>query len=190
MMICPSLKVFVDELRSIWAAEPDVVECMKKAKPVMERLIGQPDFRERTRDWPVTPRQNLLFYEDPDYGFALNGVVHRPGGGFTPHDHAHAWTLYGIIEGSETMDRYERVDDGSRQGYAKIERASATPGFAGDVDLIAPYAIHVERPGPERSSALILRSERLVGKTLQRQFDLEKNTVIEAFGPEQVPYSY
>ena len=187
---CPSLQSLIDDLRTIWAAETVLERRMRRAKPVLERFIAQPAFRDRTRAWPMTPRQNLLFYEDPDYGFALNGTVRIAGSPGVPHDHAHSWTLYGIVEGKESMERYERLDDGSRAGYAKILTTSVTPGSDGDVDLVEPFAIHCEQAGPERSAALILRSERLVGKTPQRLFDPAKDTVVEGSGPEQVPYSF
>jgi predicted metal-dependent enzyme (double-stranded beta helix superfamily) len=187
---CPSLQPLIDELRTIWKAESDIEQRMRRAKPVIERFIAQPAFCERTRAWPMTPRQNLLFYEDPDYGFALNGTVRKAGSPGGPHDHAHAWTLYGIVEGNESMERYERLDDGSRKGFAKIRPTSVTPGSGGDVDLVEPYAIHCEQAGPERSAALILRSERLVGKTLQQIFNPANDTVAAANGPEQVPYSF
>jgi predicted metal-dependent enzyme (double-stranded beta helix superfamily) len=183
------LQPFIDELRAIWAAEPDVEQRMRKAKPLMERVVKDPAFVENSRSWPMTPRQNLLFYQDPDYGFALNATVRKAGSPGWPHDHAHSWTLYAIVEGIESMERYEQLDDGSRPGYADVRRTSVTEGGPGSVDLVEPYSIHCERPGPERSAALILRSERLVGKTPQRMFDIEQKTVKTVDGLEQVPYS-
>lgn len=190
MSDCPSLQPLIDELRSIWGSEPDVERCMRRAKPVMERFIAQPAFKELTRAWPMTVGQNLLFYEDPEFRFALNGTVRKEGSPVVPHDHAHSWTLYGIVEGGELMERYERVDDGSRPGHAEIRRTSVTEGYDGNVDLVPPYEIHCERATPVRSAALILRSERLVGKTLQKMFNPQNKTVVEGGGPTQVPYSF
>lgn len=188
---CPSLQPLIDQLRALWASEPDIEQRMRKAKPLVERLITDPELREKTRNWPMTPRQNLLFYEDPQHGFVLNATVRVQGSSpGVPHDHAHAWTLYAICEGNESMERYEQVDDGSRPGHAELRLTSVTPGKAGDVDLIPPRSIHLERAGAERSSALILRSERLVGRTPQRLFNLEKQSVVEGQGPAQVPYAF
>ncbi len=186
---CPSLQPLIDELRTIWAGEADLEQRMVRAKPVMERFIAEPAFRDRARAWPLTPMQNLMFYEDLDYGFALNGTVRKAGSPEGVHDHAHTWTLYGIVVGNESMERYEQLDDGTREGYAELRRTSATPGSAGDVDLVAPFAIHCERATPDFSSALILRSERL-GKPVQRLFNLEKKSFALVGGPKQVPYSF
>lgn len=182
------LQPLIDELRAIWKGEPDVEQRMRKAKPLMERTVTDPELLARSREWPPTPGQNLLFYEDPDYGFVLNGVVRIPPYRGGAHDHAYAWTLYGVIDGTETLERYDQIDDGSRPGVAELKLTSAATGTPGVVDLVPPYAVHAERGGDARSSALILRSERLVGKTLQRHFDLERHTVSEGSGPVQVPY--
>jgi hypothetical protein len=56
------------------------------------------------------------------------------------------------------------------------------------IDFVAPYEIHAERGGEGRSVAIIIRSERLVGRTLQRGFDPVARTVREMSGPTQVPF--
>ncbi len=49
--------------------------------------------------------QNLLLYEDPDYGFVVNAVVRTPEREGRVHDHAHAWTVYGVLDGMERLER-------------------------------------------------------------------------------------
>jgi hypothetical protein len=102
---------------------------------------------------------------------------------------AGAWVLYGVLDGSESFERYERIDDGSRPGHAELRLASVTTGTQGKVDLVPPHAIHAEQGDPTRSVAIILRSQRLgEGTILQRGYDPKANTVVERFGPSQVPY--
>jgi predicted metal-dependent enzyme (double-stranded beta helix superfamily) len=183
------LDALVAELRAIWAAAGDVGARMQAARQVLERAVADPRLRDASRSWPSTePRKNLLFYEDPDFGFALNGVVRSPGYRGGVHDHAHAWVLYGVIDGTETLERFDRVDDGSRDGFAELVRSSATVGTPGRVDLVPAYGIHAERGGPTRSAALILRSERVAGRVLQHAYDLEHRTVVKRDGPVQIPY--
>ena len=53
-----------------------------------------------------------------------------------------------------------------------------------------PHAIHAEHGGATRSVAIIVRSQRLgEGTILQRAYDPKARTVIERFGPTQVPYA-
>src|SRR5581483_10273547 len=91
----PIMEKFIDELRDIWAAQADNKSRMEAAKPVLERLVRDDDLRSRSAGWPSTEGgKNLLFYVDPDYGFAINAVVRVPGRRGRPHDHGEAWVLY------------------------------------------------------------------------------------------------
>jgi predicted metal-dependent enzyme (double-stranded beta helix superfamily) len=181
---------FIADLRAIWAAEADDRHRMEKAKPLLEQLVMDPTLKAHSASWPSTEgRKNLLLYVDPDYHFVINGVVRMPGRTGSVHDHADAWVLYGVLDGSESLERFERVDDGSRPGYAEVKLSSVTSGAQGKVDLVPPRAIHAEQGGPTRSVAIIVRSQKLgEGTVLQHTYDRRANTVIEQYGPTQLPY--
>ena len=186
----PVFEKFVAELRAIWAAQGDDQRRMEAAKPLLERLVLDPALKAHSASWPSTEgRKNLLLYVDPDHHFVINGVVRMPGRTGGVHDHADAWVLYGVLDGSESLERFDRVDDGSRSGHAEVKLASVTTGTQGKVDLVPPHAIHAEQGGPTRSVAIIVRSQRLgEGTILQRTYDRRANTVIEQYGPTQIPY--
>lgn len=185
----PAFARFIGELRALWAALPDDESRMKEARGLLEALLADPELKVHCERWPSTEGgRNLLFYEDPDYGFAVNGVVreaNRTGG---VHDHAHAWVLYGLLEGTETLERYDRLDDGSRPGHAALRLSGAIEGRPGVVDLVEPFAIHAEHGGPARSVAVILRSQRVAGRVLQGGYDPATNRVVQRNGPTQVRY--
>jgi predicted metal-dependent enzyme (double-stranded beta helix superfamily) len=186
----PMFEQFIGALRAIWAAESDDLRRMEMAKPLLERLVQDPAVKAHSAQWPSTEgRKNLLLYVDPDHHFVVNAVVRMPGRTGSVHDHADAWVLYGVLDGSERLERYERVDDGSRPGYAEVKLASVTIGTQGKVDLVPPHAIHAEQGGPTRSVAIIVRSQRLgEGTVLQHTYDPDAKTVIERYGPAQIPY--
>jgi predicted metal-dependent enzyme (double-stranded beta helix superfamily) len=186
----PAFERFIADVRAVWSREPDGARRMEQARPLLERLVMDPALKAHSARWPSTEgRKNLLLYVDPEHGFAINAVVREPGRTGGVHDHAHAWVLYGILDGSESLERYERRDDGSRPGYAEVTLASVTTGTQGKVDLVRPYAIHAEQGGPTRSVALILRSQRLgEGTVLQHAYDPAARTVSERYGPTQIPY--
>jgi predicted metal-dependent enzyme (double-stranded beta helix superfamily) len=186
----PVFEKFIADLRAIWAAQGDDQRRMEAAKPLLERLVLDPALKAHSASWPSTEgRKNLLLYVDPDHHFVINGVVRMPGRTGGVHDHADAWVLYGVLDGSESLERFDRVDDGSRSGYAEVKLASVTTGTQGKVDLVPPHAIHAEQGGPTRSVAIIVRSQRLgEGTILQRTYDRKANTVIEQYGPTQIPY--
>jgi predicted metal-dependent enzyme (double-stranded beta helix superfamily) len=185
----PAFENFIRGLRSAWAELPDTERRMQKGAELLQDLVSEPSVREAAGKWPSTEgRKNLLFYEDPDYGFAINGVVRAAGRKGSIHDHAHAWTAYGVLDGTEKLERFRRLDDKTIDGYAKLELESVTEGKPGTVDLVPPFEAHAEQGGPTRSVATILRSERVAGKVLQGSYHKESNTVRRIEGPENIPY--
>ena len=185
----PAFEIFIQGLRGAWAELPDTEARMKKGAVLLEALVNDETMRQAAKNWPSTEgRKNLLFYEDPDYGFAINGVVRSARRKGSIHDHAHAWTAYGMLDGTESLERFRRLDDKSIDGYAKLELESVTEGKPGRVDLVPPFDVHAEQGGPTRSVAIILRSERIAGKVLQSRYDKENDTVQRIEGPENIPY--
>jgi predicted metal-dependent enzyme (double-stranded beta helix superfamily) len=186
----PVIEQFIADLRAIWAGETDNEGRMTRAKPLLERLLNDPDLKAHSATWPSTEGyKNLLLYVDPDHHFVINAVVRVPGRTGNVHDHADAWVLYGVLDGSEKLERFERVDDGKRQGHAEVRLSSVTTGTQGKVDLVPPRAIHAEQGGPTRSVAIIVRTQRLgEGTVLQHTYYPATNTVVERYGPTQVPF--
>jgi predicted metal-dependent enzyme (double-stranded beta helix superfamily) len=180
---------FVDGLRKAWAEEKDVESRMKRARTLLEDLVREPALQEASRAWPSTePHKNLVLYEDPDHGFIVNAVVRTAGRKGGVHDHAHSWTAYGVLDGLEKLERYDRLDDGSKPDFADVKLVSVRDGTPGTVDLVPPFAVHSEKGGPARSVAVIIRSERLVGRVLQGRYDPETKKYFQGDGPTQVPY--
>jgi predicted metal-dependent enzyme (double-stranded beta helix superfamily) len=189
-MRLPAFDQFIRDLRAVWAAQPDLQRRMETAKPLLEQFVKDDTLKAHSASWPSTEgHKNLLLYVDPDHDFVVNAVVRMPGRTGSVHDHADAWVLYGLLDGTESLERYDRVDDGSRPGYAEVKLASVTTGTQGKVDLVPPRAIHAEQGGPTRSVAIIIRSQRLgEGTVLQGRYDPKTKTRTEGFGPTQVPY--
>jgi predicted metal-dependent enzyme (double-stranded beta helix superfamily) len=185
----PAFEKFVQGLRAAWAESPDIEARMKKGQKLLEELLQDCALLQASKSWPSTEgRKNLLFYQDPEYGFAINGVVRVPGRKGSIHDHAHSWTAYGVLDGTESLERYRRIDDGTKEGYAKLALETVTEGKPGKVDLVPPFDAHAEQGGPTRSVAIILRSERVAGKVLQGSYNIENNTVRRVDGPTNIPY--
>jgi predicted metal-dependent enzyme (double-stranded beta helix superfamily) len=186
----PVFEKFIQDLRAAWAEVPDMEARMKKGQQLLEALVKDEGLRQASKSWPSTEgRKNLLFYEDPDYGFAVNGVVRIPGRKGSIHDHAHAWTAYGLLDGTESLERFRRIDDRSQEGHAELELESVTQGTPGKVDLVPPFDIHAEQGGPTRSVAIILRSERVAGKVPQGSYSMEGNLYRQIEGPTNIPNS-
>ena len=191
-----ALERFIGKTRALFARETDPEKRWTALAPILAELLADPDVREASKSWPdCVPAdgraENLLFYEDPDYGFAINGLTKgaaRQGGGGRAriHDHAHIYTLYGVLDGHERIERYERLDDRSRPGYAEIRKTSDVLVGPGEIDLVRPHEIHIEVTVGERAVAVIVRSQKGGGFN-QGRYNPEKNEYYESLGPRQTP---
>jgi predicted metal-dependent enzyme (double-stranded beta helix superfamily) len=185
----PAIQNLVQKLRQIWVSEEHLEARMRRAEVALKEALSDSDVVTASKRWPWTPGQNLLLYEDPDYHFVINATVRQPRSKGAVHDHGHSWTLYGLITGIERIERYARMDDGKREGFADLKLVADREMGPGGVDLVPPYQVHAEQGGSDRSVAIIVRSERMVSRFKQHIFDVEKKTVVDAWGPEQVPYA-
>ncbi len=46
----PVFQQFIDELRDVWAAEPDIAKRMEQARPLLERLVKDDELKARSAD--------------------------------------------------------------------------------------------------------------------------------------------
>ena len=188
----PAAARLVEEIRALYADRLDERELWSRIEQALRRLLADPDLKQAAQAWPATVEsaptvRNLLFYEDPDYGFVFNATVRQPNVITNVHDHGDVWTLYGLIEGRETMLRYERTDGGARdKGPAKLQFVSKASIGPGDVDIVPPGGIHQEHAGPVCSISFIVRARR-PGTFQQRYYDPDTGAVTVNYGPQQMP---
>lgn len=183
---------FIRKTRALFAAESDLEKRWNALRPILAELLADPNVIAASKHWPdCVPAngraENLLFYEDPDYGFAINGLTKGEARHAQPariHDHAHIYTLYGVLDGRERIIRYDRLDDRSRLDYAEIRESSNLLVGPGEIDLVKPYEIHTEITVGERTVAVIIRSQK-GGDFNQGRYVPEKNGYYESLGPRQ-----
>ena len=189
-----ALERFIEKTRALFAAEADLEKRWTALEPILAEMLSDPEVLEAAKGWPdCVPRdgraENLLFYEDPDYGFAINGLTKgttRQGVRARIHDHAHIYTLYGVLDGHEQIERYDRLDDRSKPDYAEIRLASDKHVGPGEIDLVRPYEVHTENTVGERTVAIIVRSQK-GGSFNQGRYNPETNEYYESLGPRQTP---
>ena len=74
----PALEQFVSEFRSLYTLDIDDLERFRRGIPLLENLLSDRELKTCSVNWPSRNNpekghyENLLFYEDPDYGFVLN----------------------------------------------------------------------------------------------------------------------
>ena len=186
----PAVEEFVAALRATCAEGLEGEARWRRCGELLSALLDDPALKAHARGWPVggfdgKKVDNLLFYEDPDYGFALNGLIKRPGGRAMIHDHGPSWTVYGLLEGCERIARFGVVtnEDGTR----RLEAATSIECGPGDVDIVPPHEIHSEYAGDRKTIAVIVRSQR-TGTFEQKGYENSADGERIA-GPNQVPYA-
>lgn len=184
----PAAENFVDEMRRSCAAGLVGRARWERCRELLKILLADPALKQHAQSWPIggfdgKKVDNLLFYEDPDYGFVINALIKHPGGRAMVHDHGPSWTIYGVLEGRERIVRYEAKpkEDGSVE-LAEIDATFCAPG---DVDVVEPRAIHSEFAGDSKSIAVIIRSQRS-GTFDQLSYEGGRPTPMR--GPNQVPF--
>ncbi|MEM6574461.1 MAG: hypothetical protein AAGB27_00430 [Pseudomonadota bacterium] len=197
----PAVKRFISQLRDLHANEPDEAIRWSAAAERLQELLADPEVKDHARNWPTSPAKlglegkhaNLIFYQDPDYGFVINGLIKKPAAKTTIHDHGKSWTLYGVLDGTESVLRFRRTDGGSPGDLPKRAEVEATETVhvgEGHVDCIAPWEIHAEyNDDKATSTAVIVRSQKS-GTFIQNIFYKKDNSVEQYHGPEQIPYNF
>jgi hypothetical protein len=188
-----AMDTFVAKTKELFASEPDLDKRWVALTPILSELLVDSAVIAASKNWPdCVPAdgraENLLFYVDEEYGFAINGLTKNANrtGRARIHDHAHIYTLYGVLDGTESVERYDRLDDRSRPDYAEIKLASSVEIGPGEIDLVRPYEVHTENTVGERTVAVIIRSQ-MGGTFNQGRYVPEKNEYYESLGPRQTP---
>ena len=189
----PAAENFVSRVRELFRDGGNETEIWAKACDYLRDLLADDDLKRHADTWPDSlsvegKPGNLLFYEDPEYGFVLNALIKAPNLRTSVHDHGQSWTLYGVLEGAEKVTRFERMDDGPQVPIISSVRETGThevvPGY---IDFVPPWEIHQEHNTDQRTIGFIVRSQRS-GTFVQNRFDPENGTVAQYDGPVQMPY--
>ncbi len=195
----PAVARFIAALRDLHENESDEALRWGAAAELLATLLTDPELQAHGEGWPTSPAKlglegkhaNLLFYEDPDYGFVINGLIKKPAAKTTVHDHGQSWTLYGVLDGSESVLRYSRTDGGELGDLpkrAEVEATASTQVGKGHVDCIAPWEIHAEHNDDTLpSTAVIVRSQKS-GTFIQNIFYQKDGSVEQYHGPAQISY--
>jgi predicted metal-dependent enzyme (double-stranded beta helix superfamily) len=186
-----SIDRFVSAMHELYARDLDDATHWREVGTLLPILLEDDELRASAATWPTTPADgsptNLLLYEDPAHAFVINALVKEPHASTPVHDHAHTWTAYGVIEGSERVERYAIV-----AGDVTAERAELAPAQTylvepGFVDVVPPHEPHAETAGDGRTVAVIVRSER-IGGFPQNMYELGTGRITRRPGPTPIPF--
>ena len=189
----PAAVKFVSQVRALFEQGLAEANIWSTACEYLRELLDDDDLKKNADTWPDSlsvegKPGNLLFYEDPDYGFVLNALIKAPGLKTSVHDHGESWTLYGVLEGGEKVVRFDRIDDGPQVPQtAQVREAGSHDVVPGYIDFVPPWEIHQEHNTDQRTIGFIVRSQRS-GTFVQNRFNTDDGTVSQYDGPVQMPF--
>lgn len=169
------LAALVADLRSVDSRGERGEEWARAASVALSKFLDRPGSAGLVAGLEAAPH-NWLLHAEPDDGFTVAALVKEEGQVVYVHDHGPTWTVYGVISGTETIRRYERLDDGSEEGRAVLREGRTFVAKPGDVDVVEPWAPHAEVGGPGGTTAVIIRS-RPLGTFPQNYYNVELATV-------------
>lgn len=139
------------ELERLTNFSPEVA--LREAVPLLASLARDPAFvaahilpllegTKEVKDWYVAYR-----YDDKDSSCSLQVFAWPPKTRTQIHDHT-TWGAYCCVVGSILEERYERLDDGLRRGYAHLRKVWQLSWSREDgVSTVLPYEKGIHRVG-------------------------------------------
>jgi predicted metal-dependent enzyme (double-stranded beta helix superfamily) len=142
-MAAYTLDQYVQDLRAITAQETDPEKITERVAPLAKAFADAPGwFRPEFRQCDPDQGFSLhMLHEEPNHDLAVFLISWLPNRGTLPHNHK-TWAVVVNMAGEEQETSFERLDDGSRPGFADLKRGEIHVMKAGDVSRCYPEHIH------------------------------------------------
>jgi predicted metal-dependent enzyme (double-stranded beta helix superfamily) len=137
------LAQYVEDLRRIRREETDDRKIVQRVAPLARKLAATPGF-VRDEFYRCDAEQGFSFHllhEEEDHANAVFVVAWAPDRGTPAHNHK-TWGVVVGLDGEERETWWRRTDDGSRPGYAELERQTQNTVGPGQVSCVLPEDIH------------------------------------------------
>ncbi len=133
----------IAELRTLEVQKHDNLTNIDRVSTILKRWIIRKDWLEEKYYHydAAVGFSSWLLHEEPDHTLAVNLVAWQPGREIVPHDHK-TWAVVGNVVGIEKNNFWKRIDDGSKIGYAEIEKEKEVIVPAGELITFLPNDIH------------------------------------------------
>lgn len=154
-----TLEEFTHDLDALIDGNVDQETLFDKGSSYLERFVNNPDAIAPEYKVPSPSgrggNHGTYVLHHGENGLLITSVVWGAGDHLGPHDHR-TWGMIGVMGNGITETRFKRVDDRSRDGYARLEedrKALVKPGEVSllipDVDEIHQMDNHSDRPTVE-----------------------------------------
>ncbi|MCA8951482.1 MAG: cysteine dioxygenase family protein [Planctomycetes bacterium] len=138
---------YIRSLEAILDRRPSDRVIIREVSQATKRLCATDRWlEERFRVGSPDAYNRHLLHRDPRNRFIVLSLVWMPGQMTPVHDHS-CWGVMGIVSGSLEEVGYERLDDGSRPGYAELAEGRGSDVGRGSVAYLLPPHEEIHRIG-------------------------------------------
>jgi len=157
--------------------ESDPAVFTASIKPLAQRLAASPAMQDpayRVCDETQGFGAHLL-HEEGQHELAVLMFAWLSDRGTPPHNHE-TWAVVAVVEGEECETHFARKDDGSKAGYAELEKTSDGMMRTGDVSMCMPQGIHGVWNKSDKLSISLHTYGKHINFTGRSSFDPENKT--------------
>ena len=164
---------FTNDVDVVVRCEPQPQVVVQSIRPLLQRLLSQPDWLDDTFRCPVPhkPYTQYLLHMPTDEAWSVVSFV-WPHGSVTPiHDHC-TWGVIGVYQGHESETPYRIVAGSIAAGKARVVAQGTAVIPPGEVScVLPPYDIHrVANPGEDVAVSIHVYGTN-IGKQARHVFD-------------------
>ena len=136
-----SLEEFTQDMESLLESQPDNAKIFDMGSAWLERLVTSPgsiplDFRVPLGVGPRPNHASRLLYQG-ESGLQVTAVVWGAGEHLGPHDHR-TWGMIGVMDNALKETRFRRVDDRTKEDFARLEQDRSALVKPGEISLLIP----------------------------------------------------
>ena len=171
--VTTALAQYIESLRRITRDTTDPRDIIRRVTPLASELALAHERWVQRRYYTADPDQGFgihLLHEEPDHTLAVMAIAWLPGRGAPPHNHG-TWAIVAGVDGPETNVFWTRLDDGSRQGFAEIEKQASKVFAEGEVVSFLPESIHSVINDTDRVTLSLHTYGKNLNYTGRSQFD-------------------
>jgi predicted metal-dependent enzyme (double-stranded beta helix superfamily) len=173
-----SIQQFVADIEQVCARFEDDRHIVGALRPLARRAALSKASWLEDRMYQADDVQGFgvyLLHEKPDHTLAIFAVSWLPHRGTPPHDHG-TWAVVAGVDGPEKNEFFERVDDGSRPGYAELKKIGEKVCREGDVLAMPRGVIHRVWNETDAVTVSLHMYGKHVNYTGRSQFDIDRKT--------------
>ena len=166
------IPALIEGIKGVLAETDDPAEITKSVEALAKPLAADVSWLE-PRCFEAEDDQGIgiaVFHEEADNTILVETVCWLPGRGVAPHDHQ-TWGVVIGLTGEERNVMWQRLDDATQPGFAKLEQASDVVMRNGDACRLLPDEIHSVRNDSDALSMSLHIYGRNLAHVARSEFD-------------------